>query len=315
MNNRTDQDFTDVPVKKLRDSRICNDLLREFGRLKMLYITLGVTSVLWVPLLILAPLIAVLIIGSAGRARAFFKSLDLFNRAGRAGNLRVYAILILFFLVLTGILAAQAYVTSLPVPFGPAWALNKWWVFPLISFCPFATFLLMSGLAFNDVHSALKDHSDFLSQHEYQSEALDKFETMHAAELSLYESQCRELSRLAALNPEAFSGFMRLRHFVIMGSFNEAETELKSIAGVSGSAAQAADALEKARDFVRSSRENREILREYRRLLEDWQFCSGLARDRDNSPPGGISDVPWKFLLYFIFLGPVLLFFVIPALI
>ncbi len=307
MNNRTDRDYTDVQIKKLRDSRICKDLLRDFGRLKMLYIALGVTSALWIPLLILAPLIAALIIGSAGRARALFASMDLFNNAGRAGKLRVYGILILIFLVLTGILGAHAYVTSLPEPFGPAWALNRWWVFPLISFCPFAAFLLMSGLAFNDVHTALKEYSNFLSQHEYQLEALDKFETMHAAELSLYESQCRELSRLAALNPEASSGFRRLRHFVIIGSFNEAETELRSIAVVSGSSGQAADALEKAREFVRFCRENCELLKEYRRLLEDWQFCSGLARDRDSSPPDSISDAPWKFFFCFILLGPVLL--------
>ncbi len=88
--------------------------------------------------------------------------------------------------------------------------------------------------------------------------------------------------------------------------FNEAETELRSIAAVSGSAA-AADALDKAREFVRFCRENREILKEYRRLLEDWQFCSGLARDRDRSPTDSISDAPWKFFFCFILLGPVLL--------
>ena len=60
MNNRTDRDFTDVRVKKLRNSQICKALLREFGLLQKLYIALGVTSVLWIPLLLLTPLLAAL---------------------------------------------------------------------------------------------------------------------------------------------------------------------------------------------------------------------------------------------------------------
>ena len=313
MNNRTDRDFTDVRVKKLRNSQICKALLREFGLLQKLYIALGVTSVLWIPLLILTPLLAVLIIGSAGRARALFASLDLFNNAGRSGKLRVYGILILLFLVLTGILAAYAYVTSLPEPFGPDWMLNKWWAFPVLSFLPVVTFLFMSGIAFYAVHSSLKDLSNFLDQDEYQLEALDKFETRHAAELSFYESQCRELSRLASLNPDAFSGFMRLRHLVITGSLYEAEKELSSIAVASGSAAQAADALEKAREFVRSGRENREVLQEYRRKLETWQACAPWAREADSVTPD-VSYAPFLLFLYFIALGPVVLFLLLSLL-
>ncbi|WP_406546454.1 hypothetical protein [Succinimonas sp.] len=314
MNNRTDRDFTDVRVKKLRNSQICKDLLREFGLLQKLYIALGVTSVLWIPLLILTPLLAALIIGSAGRARALFASLNLFNSAGRSGKLRIYGVLILLFLVLTGILAAYAYVTSLPAPFGPDWMLNKWWAFPVLSFLPVVTFLFMSGIAFYAVHNSLKDLSNFLEQDEYQLEALDKFETRHAAELSLYESQCRELSRLASLNPEAFSGFMRLRHLVIIGSLYEAEKELSSIAVASGSAVQAADALEKAREFVRFCRENREILQEYRRKLEVWQACAPWANEADSNTAPDVGYAPILLFLYFLVLGPVMLFLLLSLL-
>jgi hypothetical protein len=128
-----------------------------------------------------------------------------------------------------------------------------------------------------------------------------KFETEHAAVFSLYESQCRELSRLRALNPAAFSGFRSIRHLVAVGRFAEAERELTGIAAAAGSGSQAEDALEKARAFIRTGRENSETIAKYLKLVEEWRFDSGLFRGSFDSTGGKPQETMlWMFLMFVV---------------
>ena len=297
-NNGTDSDFNEAMVKSPWDSRICQKFLDECTRLKILYFAVVLTAAFWIPLMILGPLIAVLLIRTAGRTGAYFMALDLPKRAECTGKMRSYGKVILVFFILTVILVVLAVITTLSEPAETSATHIICWLFALLAFIPYVAILPMSGTALGEVHDSLLGLEEFLGKHEHELRALEKFENEHAAEFSLYESQCRELSRLRALNPAAFSGFKRLRHLVAVGRFDEAESELRSIAAAAGSGSQAEDALEKTRAFIRTGRENSETITKYLRLLEDWRFTSGLFRGSYNNGGGNPQETMlWMFLM------------------
>ena len=298
MNNGTEQDFNAAIVKSPWDSRICQKFLDEYARLKILYFAVVFTAAFWSPLLILGPLIAALLIRASGRIRAYFTALDLPKRAECAGKMRGYGTAILILFVLTVIPAVLAVITALSDPVDTSSTHNIWWFFALLPFMPYAALLPMSGAALGEAQDSLMSLQEFLRKNEHEIQALEKFETEHAAVLSLYESQCRELSRLRALNPAAFSGFRSLRHLVAVGRFDEAESELAGIAAAAGSGSQAEDALEKARAFIRYGRENSQTIKEYLKLLEEWHFSSGLFRGSFDSEGGKPRETMlWMFFM------------------
>lgn len=300
-NNGTEPDFNEAMAKSPWDSRICQKLLDEYARLKIFYFVMVFTAALWIPLLLLGPLIAALLIRAARRTRAYFMALNLPQRAECTETMRGYAKVILVFSILIVIPAVLAVITALSGPGDTSSTHNIWWLFAFLPFIPYAAILPMSGTSFGEAHDSLKGIQEFLGKNESKIRALEKFEAEHAAEFSLYESQCRELSRLRASNPAAFSGFKSLRHLVAVGRFAEAERELTAIAAAAGAGSQAEDALEKARAFIRTGRENSETIAKYLKLVEEWRFDSGLFRGSFDSTGGKPQETMlWMFLMFVV---------------
>ena len=115
-NNGTEPDFNEAIAKSPWDSRLCQKLLDEYARLKILYFAVVFTAVFWIPLLLLGPLIAALLIRAARRIRAYFTAPDPPKRADCTEKIRGYATVLPVFCILTAIPAVSAVNTSLSDP-------------------------------------------------------------------------------------------------------------------------------------------------------------------------------------------------------